>query len=55
MKSVFLILPFILSLAVPFYNRLEPSLFGFPFFWWWLLLMPPAASVFMWLASRADG
>jgi len=20
---------------VPFYNRIEPSLFGIPFFYWW--------------------
>jgi len=23
--------------AVPFYNRLEPTLFGFPFFYWFQL------------------
>ncbi|QDX22615.1 DUF3311 domain-containing protein [Pandoraea pnomenusa] len=30
-----LLLPFFGVLWVPFYNRLEPSLFGFPFFYWY--------------------
>lgn len=37
-----LILPFVALLWVPFYNRLEPSLFGIPFFYWyqfvWVIL-----------------
>ncbi len=30
-----LLLPFAGVLWVPFYNRFEPSLFGFPFFYWY--------------------
>jgi hypothetical protein len=35
---VLLILPVIGALAVPFYNRIDPALFGVPFFYWWQLL-----------------
>ena len=30
-----LILPFLADLWVPTFNRLEPQLFGIPFFYWW--------------------
>ncbi|APH57880.1 Hypothetical protein GbCGDNIH6_2052 [Granulibacter bethesdensis] len=29
------LLPFVAILAVPFYNRIEPSLGGVPFFYWY--------------------
>ena len=35
---VLLIIPFVAVLWVPFYNRTEPSLWGFPFFYWYQLL-----------------
>ena len=31
---VLLLIPFIGALWVPFYNRIEPTLFGIPFFYW---------------------
>ena len=34
---ILLLLPFIGLLCVPFYNFVEPSLFGFPFFYWFQL------------------
>jgi hypothetical protein len=30
-----LLIPYAVWAWVPFYNRLEPSLFGIPFFYWW--------------------
>jgi uncharacterized membrane protein len=27
--------PIVAALAVPFYNRAIPTLFGWPFFFWW--------------------
>ncbi len=33
-----LVLPFIAMLWVPWYNRVEPQLGGFPFFYWYQLL-----------------
>jgi uncharacterized membrane protein len=29
-----LLVPMVVSLAVPFYDRVEPTLFGFPFYYW---------------------
>ena len=48
-----LLLPFVGLLWVPFYNRLEPSLFGFPFFYWYQLAWVPASMLLSWLAYRA--
>ena len=37
-----LLVPFVALLWVPFYNRLDPMLFGIPFFYWyqfvWVIL-----------------
>lgn len=35
---VLLIIPFVAVLWVPFYDRTEPRLLGFPFFYWYQLL-----------------
>jgi dolichyl-phosphate-mannose--protein O-mannosyl transferase len=40
-----LIVPWIVALWVPFYNRLEPTLFGFPFFYWYQLALVGFASI----------
>jgi hypothetical protein len=49
---VVLLLPFIGLLWVPFYNFLEPALFGFPFFYWYQLAWVPITSLLIWLAYR---
>jgi len=36
---VLLLLQYVLSLCVPFYNSAEPYLAGIPFFYWYQLLM----------------
>jgi hypothetical protein len=33
-----LLLPFVGTLIPPLYNRIEPALFGLPFFYWYQLL-----------------
>ena len=33
-----LLIPYVALLWVPFYNRLEPSLMGVPFFYWFQML-----------------
>ena len=37
-----LLIPFVALLWVPFYNRIEPAIFGIPFFYWyqfaWVIL-----------------
>ena len=30
-----LLIPCLLMLTIPLYNRIEPRLFGFPFFYWY--------------------
>ena len=35
---VFLIIPFIVLLYPPFYNRIAPTFIGIPFFYWFPLL-----------------
>jgi hypothetical protein len=36
---VLLLLQYVLSLCVPFYNTVEPNLAGIPFFYWYQLAM----------------
>jgi hypothetical protein len=50
---VLLLLPFIGLLWVPFYNSLEPALFGFPFFYWYQLAWVPISSLLIWLVYRS--
>ncbi len=47
-----LLIPYIGLLWVPFYNRLEPELFGFPFFYWYQLLFVPITVVLIYLVYR---
>jgi uncharacterized Tic20 family protein len=39
-----LLIPFIGLLWVPFYNSIDPLLFGIPFFFWYLLLWLPLST-----------
>jgi Protein of unknown function (DUF3311) len=47
-----LLVPFVGLLWVPFYNFLEPALFGFPFFYWYQLAWVPISSLLIWLVYR---
>jgi Protein of unknown function (DUF3311) len=47
-----LLIPYIAILYVPFYNRVEPTLFGFPFFYWYQLLWIPLASILVFTLYR---
>jgi Protein of unknown function (DUF3311) len=33
--SLLLLIPFVALLWVPFYNRIDPAIFGIPFFYWY--------------------
>ena len=35
---ILLIVPFVAALWVPFYNRIEPTLWSIPFFYWYQML-----------------
>jgi hypothetical protein len=53
------VIPFVALLWVPFYNRLEPSVFGIPFFYWYQFLWVPLTSLIILLVHHmtapADG
>ncbi|WP_027487242.1 DUF3311 domain-containing protein [Allorhizobium undicola] len=48
-----LVIPYIGLLWVPFYNKSEPQLFGFPFFYWYQLGWVPLASLLIFIAYRS--
>lgn len=47
-----LLIPYIGLLWVPFYNQVEPKLFGFPFFYWYQLMWVPISALLTWLVYR---
>ncbi len=51
---ILLLVIFIGTLAVPFFNRTTPTLFGFPFFYWYQILWVPIGSFFIYLVFRAE-
>jgi hypothetical protein len=42
--AVLIATPVVLALAVPLYQRVEPTLFGIPFFYWFQMTMAVAAA-----------
>lgn len=50
--SLLLLLPFIGLLWIPFYNRVEPWLSGFPFFYAYLFAWVPLTALLIWLVDR---
>jgi hypothetical protein len=50
-----LIVPFIGTLWVPFYNQVEPTLGGFPFFYWYQFMWIPIGATitaFLYFVTR---
>lgn len=54
MIRILLFLVFVLALAVPFFNRATPTLFGFPFFYWYQILVVPVGSVLIYIVYRVE-
>ncbi len=54
MKYLLLLIPCVLTLAVPFYNFDAPRLFGFPFFYWFNLLLVPISALFIYAADKVS-
>jgi hypothetical protein len=50
--KILLLIPYFALLWVPFYNDLQPSLFGFPFFYWYQLLWVPLTSLIIYIAYK---
>ena len=55
MKYILLLIPCIAALAVPFYNVIEPRLFGVPFFFWFNMALVPVTVLFIYAASKLEG
>ena len=54
MKYIFLLVPCVLAVLTPLYNRIDPVVFGVPFFYWYLLLLVPVSSLFVYLAWKVE-
>jgi len=53
LRILFLVI-FVATLAVPFFNRATPILFGFPFFYWYQIVCVPIASILIFIVFRAE-
>lgn len=42
--GLLILIPVVLALTVPLYQRTDPKLAGIPFFFWWQMLMAVAAA-----------
>jgi hypothetical protein len=54
MKYLLLLIPCIVALMVPFYNTVEPNLFGVPFFFWFQLGLVPVSALFILFAYLGE-
>ena len=54
MRYILLLIPCLLAIAVPLYDRDEPRLFGFPFLYWYLFALVPVSALFIYAAFRID-
>ncbi len=50
-----LLVPFVLALDVPLYNRVNPVFLGFPFFYWFQLLLVLVGAVAIALVLLVEG
>ena len=52
-----LVIPAVVPLLVPLYDRVRPTLFGFPFYYWFQFLLIPVAAALTtsaYLLTRGD-
>jgi Protein of unknown function (DUF3311) len=54
MRRLLLLLPFIGLLWVPFYNKAEPALWGFPFFYWYQFIWVFVTSILIWIVYQGE-
>jgi hypothetical protein len=47
-----LLLPWLALLSPPLYSRIDPQLFGFPFFYWYQLAWVPLTAVVTFVVHR---
>lgn len=51
---ILLLIPFVGALWVPFYNTVDPTLFGIPFFYWFQLFWILLSAVVTVIVYRAE-
>jgi hypothetical protein len=49
--NLLLLVPFVALLWVPIYNRVDPKIFGIPFFYWYQFLWVLLASLVIWIVD----
>lgn len=49
-----LLIPFVMTMWVPFFNRIDPMLAGIPFFYWYQVLCILVASAITYIVYRAE-
>ncbi len=54
MRRLILLLPFIGLLWLPFYNKAEPQLWGFPFFYWYQFIWVFVTSILIWIVYQGE-
>jgi hypothetical protein len=54
MRRLILLLPFIGLLWLPFYNKAEPQLWGFPFFYWYQFIWVFVTSFLIWIVYQGE-
>jgi hypothetical protein len=56
LRATLVLVPILaLTIAVPFVNRLEPTVFGLPFVLFWVVAWVFATPVCLWLVGRIEG
>jgi len=53
MKYLYLAAPALIALAAPLYNRVDPQVFGVPFFYWFQLVLVPVSALGIYFFDRA--
>ena len=53
MKYLYLAAPSVLALASPLYNRVDPQIFGVPFFYWFQLVLVPVSALGIYFFDKA--
>jgi hypothetical protein len=49
-----LLVVFVITLAVPFYNRIDPVLWGFPFFYWYQMAVVLISSALIFIVFLVE-
>ncbi len=49
--AILLLIPFAIYFDVPFYNVVNPTAFGLPFFYWFQLIMLPISAILFYIVA----